>query len=124
MERLTKKDEYGNADILGVDSRDLQLNLDFESFSKVTKALNKLAEYEDLEEQGLLLRLPCKVGSELYFVHKCPAYEKVDGKLVPTEFYEIRDLKFIILLIDYIGKTLFLTREEAEEELRKMKKEA
>ena len=28
--------------------------------------LNRLAEYEDLEEQGLLLLLPCKVGSTLY----------------------------------------------------------
>lgn len=26
------------------------------------KCCNKLAEYEDLEEQGLLVRLPCKVG--------------------------------------------------------------
>ena len=26
----------------------------------------KLAEYEDLEEKGLLLRLPCKVGDKVY----------------------------------------------------------
>ena len=26
------------------------------------KCCNKLAEYEDAEEQGLLLRVPCKVG--------------------------------------------------------------
>ena len=32
----------------------------------------KLKEYEDLEEQGLLLRLPCKVGSPLYRVYKKP----------------------------------------------------
>lgn len=70
MERLTKKDEYGNADILGVDSGDLQLNLDFESFNKVTNALNKLAEYEDLEEQGMLLRLPCKVGDTVFPIFK------------------------------------------------------
>ena len=57
MERLTEYDEFGNADIIGVDSENLQLNLDFEQMNKVTNALNKLAEYEDLEEQGLLLRL-------------------------------------------------------------------
>lgn len=28
--------------------------------------IEKLAYYEDLEEQGLLLELPCKVGDELY----------------------------------------------------------
>ena len=61
MERLTKRDKFGNADIIGVDSMDLQLNLDFGGLNKVTEALNKLARYEDLEEQGLLLQLPRKL---------------------------------------------------------------
>jgi len=30
--------------------------------------INKLATYEDAEEQGLLLRLPCKIGSDVYIV--------------------------------------------------------
>lgn len=47
MNRLTERDEYGNADIIGVDSEDLQLNLDFEGFNRVTEALNRLAAYED-----------------------------------------------------------------------------
>lgn len=47
MERLTERDEYGNADIIGVNSEDLQLNLDFEGFNRVTEALNCLAAYED-----------------------------------------------------------------------------
>ena len=47
MERLTERDEYGNADIVGVDSGELQLNLEFEEFNLVTGALNRLAEYED-----------------------------------------------------------------------------
>ena len=29
------------------------------------RIIERLAEYEDLEEQGLLLRLPCKVGTEV-----------------------------------------------------------
>lgn len=32
------------------------------------KASEKLAEYEDLEEQGLLVRLPCKVGTEVFAI--------------------------------------------------------
>lgn len=55
MKRLTERDEFGNADIIGVDSMDLQCNLSYEEFNKVTNALNKLAEYEDLEEQGNML---------------------------------------------------------------------
>ena len=62
MSRYTQRDEYGNADIIGVDSADLQLNLEFKKFNRVTDALNRLAAYEDAEEQGLLVRLPCKAG--------------------------------------------------------------
>ena len=45
--RLTERDEYGNADIIGVDSADIQLNLAFDELNLVTDALNKLARYED-----------------------------------------------------------------------------
>lgn len=66
MDRLTERDEFGNADIIEVDSAEFQLSLDFDDFNRVTNALNKLAEYEDLEEQGRLLKLPCAVGDTVY----------------------------------------------------------
>lgn len=31
-------------------------------------AIEKLADYEDAEEQGLLLRLPCGIGSDVYMI--------------------------------------------------------
>jgi hypothetical protein len=34
----------------------------------VTNLEEKLATYEDLEEQGLLLRLPCKIGDNVYII--------------------------------------------------------
>lgn len=34
----------------------------------IRKVLRKLAKYEDLEEQGLMLRLPCKIGDIIYEV--------------------------------------------------------
>lgn len=49
MERLTERDEYGNADIKGVDGANLQLNLDGDEFCRVTDALNMLAAYEDTD---------------------------------------------------------------------------
>lgn len=95
----------------------------------IRQALRKLAEYEDLEEQGLLLKLPCKVGDTVWFV---------GNKFVND--YEIR--RFIIdeigidaiqvaktikgkdywnsFNIDDFGKTVFLTQEQAEEALKKM----
>lgn len=41
-------------------------------------AARKLCEYEDLEEQGLLVRLPCKVGDIVY----------VDSAILPIEDME------------------------------------
>lgn len=42
----------------------------------------KLKEYEDIEEQGLLLRLPCKVGDTVYAICTCEAVDTVlDGTL-------------------------------------------
>lgn len=48
MKRLTERDEYGNADIIGVDCVLLQGDLAFEETNLVTEALNRLAEYEDI----------------------------------------------------------------------------
>lgn len=50
MNRLTERDEFGNADIIGVDSEELQCNLAFDEFNRVTDALNQLAKYEDMHE--------------------------------------------------------------------------
>lgn len=40
---------------------------------------NRLAEYEDAEEQGLLVRLPCKVGDTVWTINrgKQAIYEQV-----------------------------------------------
>ena len=50
MKRLTSRDEYGNADIIGVDSSKLLFNLYYDEFCRVTEALNRLADYEDRRE--------------------------------------------------------------------------
>ena len=64
MERLTKRDEYGNADIIGVSS-DAQFELSFDELNAVTNALNRLAAYEDT---GLA-------------PEDCAAYKKFEGNL-------------------------------------------
>ena len=35
-------------------------------YDSVFKCIKKLAHYEDLEEQGRLIELPCKVGDTVY----------------------------------------------------------
>lgn len=78
------------------------------------KALEKLAEYEDLEEQGLLVRLPCKVGTEVYYILGIP------NKTPCT----IDKCVFKLSDIHKIGESLFLTREEAEKKLEEMRANA
>lgn len=68
MERFTERDEFGNGDIIGVDCTNLQGNLDYEEFNRVTNALNRLADLEDKLEIGQLVELPCKVGDTVWVI--------------------------------------------------------
>lgn len=52
--RLTERDEFGNADIIGVGSEILASTLDFDELNKLTFALNKFADLEDKIESGEL----------------------------------------------------------------------
>lgn len=55
------------------------------------EAVDKLAEYEDLEEQGLLLRLPCNIGDTVYVI--APNYEKCKHK-TECEDYDSEEFLF------------------------------
>lgn len=78
--------------------------------NSVEKLARKLAEYEDLEEQGLLLRLPCKVGDSIYSVIED------DLTIIELKF----SLDFYVRRKNDIGKTVFLTQAEAEQKLKEM----
>lgn len=96
------------------------------------EALEKVEEYKRLEEQGLLVRLPCKVGDMVYIVgDRYPAviyqiHITEDNDIIfdyveYDEGYELKELwdegDFDI---DDIGKSVFLTREEAEAKLKEL----
>jgi hypothetical protein len=73
MERLTEryKDSIVNTVLIRECGDKLCKNIcnDIEydcSKCELEKALEKLATYEDLEEQGLLVRLPVKIGDDIY----------------------------------------------------------
>ena len=93
----------------------------------IREVLKKLAAYEDLEEQGLLVRLPCKVGDKAWdndfgypesYEIKAFSYGYCDSYVEP----DIED-QIIFYYENYsgsitgafpmseIGKTVFLTRE-------------
>ena len=93
------------------------------------KALEKLAAYEDLEEQGLLVRLPCKVGDTVYV----PTRNFVSELRITMVSVDMHGAYFSWMLNSGIypnldgfsksklGKTVFLTHEEAVKKLEEMK---
>lgn len=90
------------------------------------RCCNKLADYEDLEEQGLLVKLPCKVGDDLYCIVngevkklKVHSFGVPDFEIIDIEFKYVDGFK-IVRFVGEVGKTVFLTREEAEKKLEEM----
>lgn len=94
--------------------------------------VTRLAELEDLEEQGLLLRLPCKVGDTLYCITpyvKEPIIAAHVLQMNIKQFYNKRIIVRIDVMnkmgescyfLDDIGKKIFLSRAEAEAKLKEM----
>ena len=94
------------------------------------RIIERLAEYEDAEEQGLLLRLPCKIGSILYQ----PTNNGINEYYTIGLCFDIPRNKFMYEVtynvgldwykttcdFDYINDVVFLTREEAENKLKEM----
>ena len=91
----------------------------------------KLVQYIRLEEQGLLIRLPCKVGDTLYFVNIWSDPPMIEEHIV-TSIRVLGNNEFILYFtVDYReeflhympGETqnVFLNREEAEKRLEESK---
>lgn len=100
-----------------------------DKYGQVAKWLEELKSYKDLEEQGLLVRLPCKLNGTLYSVNysnKTIAENtiiKISINDHVKRFYCIDDnLRERIFFSRRIGENVFLTREEAEKKLEEMKK--
>ena len=128
MERLTKKGFNFTTDFI---------KRDIDSWS-IAQCLKKLQEYEDAEEQGLLLRLPCKVGDVVYqisenFIEPCTVETIFLGNYMDRNgnccnmaeiYYDRDDCPYVSTAIYFtdIGETVFLTKEEAEQKLKEMSK--
>ena len=96
--------------------------------------LEKLADYEEAEEQGLLMKLPVPLGTTVYtlstifdciYDYDCKSYQKWKCEEdIPCEYekrsYHIKETDFGFVMAHSIGETVFLTREEAEKKLEEM----
>jgi hypothetical protein len=75
MKRLTEIDEYGNADIIGMEDETWQMGLSFNDMNKMTLVLNRLHRLEKLYEHhkqpdpitGLV---PCGCGGKAKLYHR------------------------------------------------------
>ena len=130
MSRLTRRAENGTAVYATPSGEPVKWE------NNRREVLQKLAEYEDLEEQGLLLKLPFDVNSEVFIVSKqfilernCTEY--VVKKLKVREFRYNHLRNFVIICEEQMGDSIvqrhlynankiFLTKREAELELKRM----
>lgn len=140
MKRLTERTKYGIVgNNNGVENFPLYSLYDETHLDHglIEQCFNKLAEYEDLEEQGLLLRLPVPEGAVVYtlsYIYECKfdydckefdAYKCEED--IPCEHqykvYRVKETKFQKQMLAMLGKTVFLTKEEAEQALERLEKD-
>ena len=100
------------------------------------KAKEKLAEYETADEERRLVVLPCKPWDKVYalfivdVIDKKPIYKIFQAKVTKITIDRFRVLFSFETLdenkynseitMETFGKTVFLTREEAEKALKEM----
>ena len=131
MERLTERER--NVDGTGVAKEEITDGL-LKPFAD--KILTKLAVYEDLEEQGLLVRLPCKIGDTVYRVNagaKQPIIPMTVSEIHFLCYKNERAVRFDAIgkedmgescyRLEDIGRIVFLTHEEAVNKLEELENE-
>lgn len=111
MERLAEK--------LEDDLKELITCINEIQQERIDRAISRLKSYEDAEEQGLLVRLPCKVGDTVWRI--CGRRGKkfvAERTVLSVTMYEPEEFEIFTNCTDWLGKTVFLTREEAEKALK------
>lgn len=100
----------------------------------ISRAINRLAELEDKIENRTLIELPCKVGDTVWEIF----YSKYEERILELEVTQIVMLETISYrcktktrcLYSYgwvknedFGKTVFLTKAEAQAKLKELQNE-
>lgn len=111
--------QYGTDDLVGL------IALFYRNLWAMADLRETLKAYEDAEEQGLLLWLPCKVGDTVYVINKRDnliTEEKVRDVQYRGESYQKGKRFFMnigasIFFEDEFGKLVFFDRKKAESAL-------
>ncbi len=133
MERLTFVDENGMVlfenpagfpEDIGFTIRELAENEEWAALDNIAERLanceQRLKHYESLEEKGLLLKLPCKVGDLVWSIktNEVILHEIVSIEITKNGVCFVSRYPFCTL--EDFGKTVFLTQAEAEEALKRL----
>ena len=141
MERLTVDygKEFSPVRYAMKDGSDAEIGYfkNYDAFYSHMLMVQKLGEYEDLEEQDLLFRLPCKVGDTIYRVNTGAKEPVIKMRVLQVIYKQLHKDRIIIrinamndndmgescYLLEDFGKTVFLTQAEAERKLKEMESE-
>ncbi|MCM1220622.1 MAG: hypothetical protein NC548_39655 [Lachnospiraceae bacterium] len=103
--------QYGTKSILGL------IAVFYQKLWAMAGLRERLKYYEDLEEQGRLIRLPCAVGDTVYTLNPLPSGKTVVAELEADAFFCA-----LSAIEGRFGKTVFPTREEAGKALEEAKR--
>ena len=105
---------------------------DYEDIADTVGGFDRLRELAEADKGGRLEVLPCKVGDTAYEVTSRKTISEYRVKAIRVELFCIFiewdivagfvDKSIFGVPVDEIGKTVFLTREEAEKALEAMTK--
>ena len=131
MERLTERNPSWIND-------EMWLNACEPDDEEIEEVYHKLKEYEDLEEQDRLIKLPCKVGDTVWKIMVVGVQSKNIQygifKAVVTKISVDYQMNFLLSTITEdkeryrnevtstaIGETMFFTKSEAEAKLKELR---
>lgn len=126
MERLTEREPYWLGEEFWTSAKE-------PDDEEIEKVYERLKYYEDLEEQGLLIRFPVKVGDTVYTNHSMRGwYFRKNNRPYATKVVfigfngvdnyinvDFENGHMLQFKFSDIGKTVFITKDEADEALKK-----
>lgn len=105
-----------------------------EDCEQLAEWLEKSKDYQQLEEQGRLIKLPCNRGDKIYFIKSAfsMAHFPIEAKITRICGVDCDNDVMYVSNTEYngidrhfkqsdIGKTVFLTKSEAEAKLKELR---
>lgn len=123
MSRLTARTETGHAYLVNVKPDEQEVDSPHKNTLQcILDCFERLAHYEDLEEQGRLVRVPCKIGDTVWAIRSYHGILRPQQGVVSEMYFRLdMTLQIVVKYVTRgeLGRTIFLTREEAEAALQK-----